>query len=113
MLHGMELPNAHPRAPAPASAPLSGILTKTGVFGTHSYRDQGSGMTWPGEWCFKSWERDHGAGEQYHVFSIDPNVPLACSSMSQITISPYAMQCLVGRGKTAIGANRTAYENHP
>ena len=27
------LPNAHPAAPAPASALLSGILTKTGIFG--------------------------------------------------------------------------------
>lgn len=79
------LPKAHPVAPAPASALLSGILTKSGVFGViilTCYIFSGS----------ESW----GAlililavctmflGALLALFSIDLKRTLACSSVSQI-----------------------------
>lgn len=79
------LPKAHPVAPAPASALLSGILTKTGVFGILII-------------CSNLFVR-HGSwnlailllalitmflGAVLALFSVDLKRTLACSSMSQI-----------------------------
>ena len=74
------LPNAHPVAPAPASALLSGILTKTGVFGILMVT-----VTMV-------------LGAILAVFSIDLKRTLACSSMSQIgfILTGCSMQCLLG-----------------
>lgn len=97
------LPKAHPVAPAPASALLSGILTKTGVFGVLViscqilYHDEMWGtfililgvitMFW---------------GAFLAVFSIDFKRILACSSVSQIGF------ILVGIGMQGLLADENA-----
>ncbi len=79
------LPKAHPVAPAPASALLSGILTKSGVFGI-------IGVSC---WLFdgvSNWGNlllvpaviTMFLGALLAVFSVDLKRTLACSSMSQI-----------------------------
>ena len=79
------LPKAHPAAPSPASALLSGILTKVGVYGilmtasTAMYADAGCGV------CVLVL----GAATMLHgavlaLFSVNLKRTLACSSMSQI-----------------------------
>ena len=79
------LPKAHPVAPAPASALLSGILTKSGIYGVLVL-------------CFEIFRGDEAwgtvimilgvvtmfMGAVLAVFSIDLKRTLACSSMSQI-----------------------------
>lgn len=79
------LPKAHPVAPAPASALLSGILTKSGIYGVLVL-------------CFEIFRGDSAwgtvilvlgcvtmfLGAVLAVFSIDLKRTLACSSMSQI-----------------------------
>lgn len=79
------LPKAHPVAPAPASALLSGILTKSGIYGVLVL-------------CFEVFRGDRAwgtvililgvitmfTGAVLAVFSIDLKRTLACSSMSQI-----------------------------
>ena len=79
------LPKAHPVAPAPASALLSGILTKTGVFGVLVISAQ-----------ILRYDETFGAlmlmlgtvtmflGALLAVFSINLKRTLACSSVSQI-----------------------------
>lgn len=79
------LPKAHPVAPAPASALLSGILTKTGIFGVLIL----SRYLIPGE---PSWDRmiltlgivTMLIGAVLALVSIDLKATLACSSVSQI-----------------------------
>ena len=79
------LPKAHPVAPAPASALLSGALTKTGVWGILVLSCQlfrgdpawGTLMT-----CFGAVTMLLGA--MLALFSVDFKRTLACSSMSQI-----------------------------
>lgn len=79
------LPKAHPVAPAPASALLSGILTKIGVFGVlvvcaeiFRYDPQ-----W-GKLILLLGVITMFGGALLAVFSIDLKRTLACSSMSQI-----------------------------
>ena len=79
------LPKAHPVAPAPASALLSGILTKSGVFGVVAV----SAVLFGG---VSGWGRlllvpaavTMFLGALLAVFSVDLKRTLACSSMSQI-----------------------------
>ncbi|MBQ2955923.1 MAG: NADH dehydrogenase [Clostridia bacterium] len=79
------LPKAHPVAPAPASALLSGVLTKTGVFGVIA-------LTANVFLHDKAWGNVFLAigtvtmfvGALLAVFSVDLKRTLACSSMSQI-----------------------------
>ena len=79
------LPKAHPVAPAPASALLSGILTKSGVFGIigiscwlfDSVPDWGNLLLVPAVITMF-------LGAVLAVFSVDLKRTLACSSMSQI-----------------------------
>ncbi|MCD8197884.1 MAG: sodium:proton antiporter [Lachnospiraceae bacterium] len=79
------LPKAHPVAPAPASALLSGILTKTGVFGilivcAEVFRyDETWGLLILGFGVVTMF-----GGALLAVFSVDLKRTLACSSMSQI-----------------------------
>lgn len=79
------LPKAHPVAPAPASALLSGILTKTGIFGiiiTSSglfLHNAGWGSLILGIGVLTM-----VGGALLAVFSVDLKRTLACSSMSQI-----------------------------
>lgn len=93
------LPKAHPVAPAPASALLSGVLTKVGVFGVLViatrvlYHDQlfGQVMLVLGLITMV-------AGALLALLSIDLKRTLACSSMSQIgfILVGVSMQCLLG-----------------
>lgn len=93
------LPTAHPAAPAPASAVLSGVITKTGIYGVavlsttlflHDSR-------WGGMLALI------GAvtmvlGAVLAVCSVDLKRTLACSSVSQIgfILVGLSMQCLLG-----------------
>ena len=96
------LPKAHPVAPAPASALLSGILTKTGIFGVvviscHLfYRD----VAWGGLILAIGVVTMLG-GAVLAVLSIDLKRTRACSSMSQIGF------ILIGIGMQ----NMLGYEN--
>ncbi|MDO5408920.1 MAG: proton-conducting transporter membrane subunit [Lachnospiraceae bacterium] len=84
------LPKAHPVAPAPASALLSGILTKSGIFGIIVISCQiftADIFAGDGSWGFliavlgtitMFW------GAFLALFSIDLKKTLACSSVSQI-----------------------------
>ena len=93
------LPKAHPAAPAPASALLSGIITKGGVFGIFAL-------------AAKVFVHDAGAGNFLLLFGVvtmvwggfmglchtNVKTVLACSTMSQIgfILTGTAMQCLLG-----------------
>ena len=91
------LPKAHPVAPAPASALLSGILTKSGVFGILAIT---CNMFLPDIW----WGRvimwlgviTMLTGALLAIFSVNIKRTLACSSMSQIGF------IMVGAGSYAI-----------
>ena len=93
------LPTAHPAAPAPASAVLSGVIIKSGVFGilvlsTQVFRyDYPWGMVMLGLGVITML-----LGAVLAVFSIDLKRTLACSSVSQIgfILVGVAMQCLLG-----------------
>ena len=79
------LPKAHPVAPAPASALLSGILTKSGIFGIlivsrTLFLDDAA---W-GNLILALGTVTMAGGAVLAVFSIDLKRTLACSSMSQI-----------------------------
>ena len=94
------LPKAHPVAPAPASALLSGILTKSGIFGVVvlSFHVLGSfGHTW-GNLLLVPAVITMVLGAVLAVFSTDLKRTLACSSMSQIgfILTGIAMACLLG-----------------
>lgn len=97
------LPNAHPSAPAPASALLSGILTKTGIFGAAVIssnlflHDEIWGM---GILIFGVITMFLGAF--LALFSIDLKRTLACSSVSQIGF------IVVGLGMQGILGNHNA-----
>ena len=93
------LPKAHPVAPAPASALLSGILTKTGIYGILLiscrlfFRDE----RW-GNLILCIGVLTMFGGALLAVFSIDLKRTLACSSMSQIgfILVGIGMQGLLG-----------------
>lgn len=101
------LPKAHPVAPAPASALLSGILTKTGIFGILVISSN-----------LFLYDADWGrliliigvltmfGGALLAVFSIDLKRTLACSSMSQIGF------ILVGVGMQGLLAEKNALAVH-
>ncbi|MCM1150106.1 MAG: sodium:proton antiporter [Butyricicoccus sp.] len=93
------LPKAHPVAPAPASALLSGILTKSGVFGVIAvtcYLFEGV-ETW-GRLLLVPAVITMTLGALLAVFSTDLKRTLACSSMSQIgfILTGVAMLNLLG-----------------
>ena len=79
------LPKAHPVAPAPASALLSGVLTKTGVYGIIIL--SANLFFGDGKWgllILLLGVLTMFGGALLAVFSIDLKRTLACSSMSQI-----------------------------
>lgn len=79
------LPKAHPVAPAPASALLSGILTKTGVFGSMLLTLQlFAGSEAFGKLIFTLGLLTMATGALLALFSVDLKRTLACSSVSQI-----------------------------
>lgn len=93
------LPKAHPVAPAPASALLSGILTKAGIFGTlvlSCYLFLHDAV-W-GSFILVIGVLTMLGGALLAVFSIDLKRTLACSSMSQIgfILVGIGMQGLLG-----------------
>ncbi len=93
------LPKAHPVAPAPASALLSGILTKAGVYGILIlscylfFGDEGWGTL-----ILVLGLITMVLGAVLALFSVDIKRTLACSSMSQIgfILVGIAMMCLLG-----------------
>lgn len=93
------LPKAHPVAPAPASALLSGILTKSGIFGVivvsaNIFRESAA---WGNMLLVLALITMLG-GAVLAVFSTNLKRTLACSSMSQIgfILTGIAMSCLLG-----------------
>ena len=93
------LPTAHPAAPAPASAVLSGVIIKTGVFGilvlsTQVFRYD---YSW-GVLMLVLGVITMVLGAVLAVFSVDLKRTFACSSVSQIgfILTGIAMQCLLG-----------------
>lgn len=101
------LPKAHPVAPAPASALLSGILTKSGIFGILIIScdlflyggEWGRLILWIGVLTMVG-------GAMLGVFSVDLKRTLACSSMSQIGF------ILVGIGMQGILGEENALAVH-
>ncbi len=93
------LPKAHPVAPAPASALLSGILTKTGIFGilVISCKILLRDVRW-GTFVLVIGTLTMVAGAVLAFFSVDFKRTLACSSVSQIGF------ILVGVGMQGISA---------
>ena len=93
------LPKAHPVAPAPASALLSGILTKTGIFGVLVISCQIllHDPMW-GAFILMIGLITMFLGALLAVFSIDFKRTLACSSVSQIgfILIGVGMQGLLG-----------------
>ena len=93
------LPTAHPAAPAPASAVLSGVITKTGVYGvlvlstTIFLHDQSWGMLLAAIGAVTM-----VLGAALAVCSVDLKRTFACSSVSQIgfILVGVSMQCLLG-----------------
>lgn len=110
------LPKAHPAAPAPASALLSGILTKSGVYGIlviSCYMFYGD----------ENWRKMILAlgtatmflGAVLAIFSTELKRTLACSSMSQIgfILVGTGMVCLLGEhGGLAAGGVFLHMMNH-
>lgn len=104
------LPKAHPASPAPASALLSGILTKTGVFGILVI--SGSMFHYDGIWgrlILGIGVLTMFGGALLAVFSVDLKRTLACSSMSQIgfILVGIGMQGMLG-AKLGAGAGEAA-----
>lgn len=110
------LPKAHPVAPAPASALLSGILTKVGIFGILI-------TSCDLFLCDAAWGRlilgigvlTMFGGALLAVFSIDLKRMLACSSMSQIgfILVGIGMQGILGmENMTAIHGTLLHMVNH-
>lgn len=94
------LPKAHPVAPAPASALLSGILTKTGIFGI--LITSCNIFLWDAEWgklILGIGVLTMFVGALLAVFSMDLKHTLACSSMSQIgfILIGVGMQGILGK----------------
>lgn len=93
------LPKAHPVAPAPASALLSGILTKAGIFGVLAVSCNIFlyDSTW-GILLFVLGLCTMFLGALLAVFSVDFKRTLACSSMSQIgfILTGIGMQGILG-----------------
>lgn len=88
------LPKAHPVAPAPASALLSGILTKSGIFGIIilSYQMMLGDIYW-GRAMLILGVITMVLGAILALFSIDLKRTLACSSMSQIGFIMVGIGC--------------------
>ncbi len=109
------LPKAHPAAPAPASALLSGILTKTGIFGIlavscHLFLND---RTW-GSLMLGIGALTMFCGALLAVFSIDLKRTLACSSISQIgfILIGVGMQGLLEENLTAVRGTLLHMVNH-
>lgn len=94
------LPKAHPVAPAPASSLLSGMLTKTGIFGLIVV----CGRLMPGNHAFGNLLLVLALvtmflGALLALFSVDLKRTLACSSMSQIGFITVGLSMMVLLGE--------------
>lgn len=97
------LPKAHPVAPAPASALLSGILTKAGMYGILILTaDLFFGSAAWGGMILMIGVITMVTGAFLALFSVDLKRTLACSSVSQIGF------ILVGIGMSGLLADRNA-----
>lgn len=110
------LPKAHPVAPAPASALLSGILTKTGIFGVLVISCQIllHDPMW-GALILVIGVITMFLGALLAIFSIDFKRTLACSSVSQIgfILIGVGMQGLLGEaGEIAVRGTVLHMVNH-
>lgn len=103
------LPKAHPVAPAPASALLSGILTKSGIFGMLiiTANIMRGDMVW-GYTVLILGTITMVLGAVIAVFSTNLKRTLACSSLSQIGFITVgvSMICLLGE-ENSLAANGT------
>jgi len=101
------LPKAHPVAPAPASALLSGILTKTGIFGLLlvSCHLLFGNVMW-GSVILLVGTVTMFLGALLALFSVDLKRTLACSSVSQIgfILIGIGMQGLLGEHNAIAGS---------
>ncbi|MEA5143642.1 MAG: proton-conducting transporter membrane subunit [Oscillibacter sp.] len=101
------LPKAHPVAPAPASALLSGVLTKAGLFGVFLVTAQmlPHDIAW-GDLILTLGTITMVLGAVIAVFSNNLKYILACSSLSQIgfVMTGIAMTSLLGE-ENALAAN--------
>lgn len=99
------LPKAHPAAPAPASALLSGILTKSGIFGilVVSCNVFSRNAAW-GALILTLGVITMVAGAVLALFSVDLKRTLACSSMSQIgfVLVGVGMLCILNGGGNGV-----------
>lgn len=94
------LPKAHPVAPAPASALLSGVLTKAGIFGILivSYSMFEGDRLW-GNFTLAIGMITMVVGAVLAIFSNDIKRTLACSSVSQIGFIITGVACAVLLGE--------------
>ena len=103
------LPDTHPAAPAPFSAILSCILTKTGIFGALvvSCKLMRFDIDW-GYLVLILGTITMALGAVMALLSVDLKRTLACSSLSQIgfILVGVGMQCLLG-GHTTIAMDGT------
>ena len=94
------LPTAHTNAPAPASALLSGLLTKSGLFGVIAISSQifTGDFKW-GVFLLILALITMFLGAVLAVFAVNIKRVLACSSMSQLgfILTGIAMLCLLGK----------------
>lgn len=104
------LPKAHPVAPAPASALLSGILTKTGIFGilVISCQMMLHQETW-GAFVLIIGVITMFLGALLALFSVNFKRTLACSSVSQIGFILVGVGMLVLLGEENILAARGTF----
>ena len=103
------LPKAHPVAPAPASALLSGVLTKTGVLGmlVLTTRVMSGDELW-GNTLLVLGTITMVLGAMLAVFSTNLKRTLACSSLSQIGFITVGVSMLQLLGEhNALAANGT------
>ena len=104
------LPKAHPVAPAPASALLSGILTKTGIFGilVISCKMMLQETVW-GAFVLVIGVITMFLGALLALFSVNFKRTLACSSVSQIGFILVGVGMLVLLGEENILAVRGTF----
>lgn len=100
------LPKAHPVAPAPASALLSGILTKVGVYGVLAVAAECFAGSRAMAWLLLTLALvTMFLGALLALFSVNLKRTLACSSMSQIGFILSGIgSCLLLQGEAAEAA---------
>ena len=91
------LPAAHPVAPAPASALLSGVIVKTGIYGiavvtVHMFSASANHVLW-GNVLLVFSVITMVVGGLLALFSVNLKRTLACSSMSQMGFVIFGLAC--------------------